>query len=78
MKEGIVCFIFCFGTVTEPSPSIIADSFCEVYERQIITKTDAQSVKLLPPDVQKRVQGNEVLYLCRCKGWKDKVCQKLP
>lgn len=75
---GIVCFIFCFGA-TDPAPaSVVVDSFCHRYERQVVSQADADAIKKLPPNLARRIQGNEVDYLCRCLGWKDKVCQQGP
>ena len=75
MSNGIYCFIFCFG-ISDPVPeSIVIDSYCQRYERQVVTAMDAEAVKKLPPPLARRIQGNEVDYLCKCLGWKDKSCK---
>lgn len=75
MNTGMVCFIFCFGFTEPAALTPPVDSFCRMYEQQILTKADATATKALSPSAQRRVQGNDLVYLCRCKGFKDPLCQ---
>ena len=69
---GIVCLVVCFGTVD--TPNVGTSDFCQRYERQVITKEDAEAVKKLPRRIRDRIQGNELDYLCQCLKWTNKAC----
>lgn len=75
MIEGVWCFIVCFGWT--PPERVPVDSFCKVYERVVLKKEELEVVRKLPRALKDRLQSNELLYLCRCKGWKDQVCKSL-
>lgn len=72
-RDGIVCFIICFGY--SPSVSLPAgDTFCATYERVIKNKEESDTLKAIPPEIRKRIQGNDLDYLCTCQGWEDNAC----
>jgi len=72
--DGIFCFIVCFG-MSSPPPSIVVDSFCQRYDRQVLSNADINAIKNLPPALARRIQGNEVDYMCKCLGWNDPICK---
>ncbi len=75
--QGVVCFILCFGwspPAIQAGP--VVDSFCKQYQQVVRSKADSQNVKALPPEIQRRMAGNEVVYRCLCQGWKDPICQR--
>jgi hypothetical protein len=72
-KATIVCFVVCFG-FTDSSDPVPLDDYCQRYERVVITDGDKDAIKKLPLNIQKRIQGNEVDYLCKCLKWEHKVC----
>lgn len=77
--DGTFCFLFCFTAPADAAirrPSIFTDSYCSTYQQAVRTKEDVAAVKALPRDVQRRIQGNDLDYLCNCKGWKDASCQQ--
>jgi hypothetical protein len=74
-EGGIVCFIICFGASAPPPPSIVVDSFCQRYDRQVLSNADINAIKGLPPALARRIQGNEVDYMCQCLGWQDPICK---
>jgi hypothetical protein len=77
LTSGIVCFVFCFGEVTAPKKTPPVNSFCTVYNRQIITAEDYEAIKDVPRSVRDRMQANDLYYLCKCKGWDGPECQKM-
>lgn len=73
IPEGIWCFLFCFGFAQPASPKII-DAYCQTYVQVVKSPDDLEKIKAMPRVMRDRVQGNDLEYLCRCKGWKDKAC----
>lgn len=58
-------------TVTPP----ISD-YCARYERTVLSRTDLEAIRAIPlPELRKRIQGNDLDYLCNCRGWKDRACR---
>lgn len=57
------------------SYTVISD-FCQRYQRQVLTRQEVQEVRRLSRNLQTRIQGNDVDYLCNCTGWSDPICQK--
>jgi hypothetical protein len=74
MKEGIVCFILCFGIYRGEQPGPV-DSFCQTYVQTVTSRAELDAVKRLPRQLRDRIQGNDLDYLCRCLNWKDPTCQ---
>lgn len=75
--EGIVCFIICFGT-SQPAPVTPAtDTYCATYEQIVRSKDDLSVVKGLPKEVRNRIQGNDLDYLCNCKGLGSAACRSV-
>ena len=72
---GVWCFIICFGATEAPSAPPV-DSFCTNYERVVTTPEELALVLKLPRAMRDRMQGNELEYLCRCRGLKDVACTK--
>lgn len=73
MNEGIVCFILCFGSM-QPNPAL--QTYCQSYVRTVQKKEELEAILTLPRHLRNRIQGNDLDYLCRCKGLKDVACQK--
>lgn len=71
-NAGVVCFIFCFGSTPDVKAPI--SEYCQVYERQVLTKDELAAVRKLPKALQKRIQGNDLDYLCRCLKWENPAC----
>jgi hypothetical protein len=69
------CFIICFGTTQVVLPASV-DTFCTTYQQVVITKEDLDRAKALPRAMRDRLQGNELEYLCRCKGYKHNMCEE--
>lgn len=66
------CFLFC---VVEQEP--VVDSFCQSYLQVNQSADDAADLKRLTRrDPKVRINTNDVLYLCKCKGWDDPICKK--
>lgn len=63
------CFLFC--TVKRPA----ADSFCMSYQQVNRSAQDAAAIGALPRAPKVRLTANDVLYLCRCRGWDHPVCK---
>lgn len=68
--EGVWCFIFCFGISNPPEQPKVLDSYCLTYQRIVKTSADLDQIKKLNRPLRDLIQGNELEYLCRCKGWK--------
>jgi hypothetical protein len=49
--------------------------YCQRYQRQVLTKDEVAEVKKLSQSLRRRIQGNDVDYLCACVGWKDAICK---
>lgn len=75
MAEGIFCFIICFGSSSALGVGA-GDTFCQTYQRVVRTQKEADALKAMPPDVRKRIQGNDLDYLCNCRGWEDVACHQ--
>lgn len=77
MIEGVWCFIVCFG-VSQP-PQVVApiDNYCQSYRRVVLNKHELADVMKLSRGLRTRLQGNELEYMCRCMGWKNKACRGL-
>lgn len=71
---AIVCFVVCVGFSDEEAKAPVSD-FCERYERQVLSPAEVEAIKRLPPNVQRRIQGNELDYLCTCQNWKHPACR---
>lgn len=76
MNEGVWCFIICFG-VSGQSPPVVADTYCRSYRQTVLTQEELKQVMKLPRSVRDRIQGNDLDYLCRCKGLGIKECQRI-
>ena len=72
--EGIWCLFFCVGVSTSTPPLGQPDAFCAAYEQVVKGKGEVKSIMSLPKAVRDRVQGNELLYHCRCKGLQSDAC----
>jgi hypothetical protein len=67
--DGVWCFVFCFGVTTPlPAPTVL-DSYCQSYQRVVLSTAELEQVKKLDRKLRDRIQGNDLDYLCRCKGW---------
>jgi len=64
------CFLFC--AVKRP----VVDSFCQVYQQVNQGARDSVAIKTLPRAPKVRLNANDVLYLCKCKGWDNPICRK--
>ncbi len=64
------CFLFC--TVKRPA----VDSFCQAYQQVNQSEADSVGIKKLPRAPKVRLTANDVLYLCKCKGWDNPICKK--
>jgi hypothetical protein len=73
-EGGIVCFIICFGSAQPVTVPPLKGDFCSTYERIVQGKKDVDAMKALPLELRRRVQGNDLDYLCTCRGWEDKAC----
>jgi hypothetical protein len=49
--------------------------YCLTYERTVLNRADLAEIRKLPADIRKRIQGNDLDYLCTCKMWKDRACR---
>ena len=79
MTEGVWCFIICFGAATSASEAMKGpnDTFCHSYRQVVLSKGEIKEVMKLNKRLRVRLQGNELEYMCRCLGWKDKSCNTL-
>lgn len=65
------CFLFC--SVKQAAP---VDSFCQSYQRVNQSAADSAEIKKLSRGPKVRLTANDVLYLCKCKGWDNPICSK--
>lgn len=65
------CFLFC--SVKRAAP---VDSFCQSYQRVNQSAADSAEIKKLSRGPKVRLNANDVLYLCKCKGWDNPICTK--
>jgi hypothetical protein len=63
------CFLFC--AVEAPT----TDSFCQAYQQVNQAPGDSAEIKKLSRGPKVRLTANDVLYLCRCKGWNNPICE---
>ena len=64
------CFLFC---AVEPAPAV--DGFCAAYQRVNQSAADAAEIKRLSRAPRVRLTANDVLYLCKCRGWDNPICR---
>lgn len=50
--------------------------YCQRYERVVLTQDQKNQIRTLMPELRKRIQGNDLDYLCQCTGLKDAICKK--
>lgn len=62
-------------TSCDVTPTVFSD-FCQRYQRQVLTREEVAEVRRLSQNLQRRIQGNDVDYLCNCTGWSDPICQR--
>ena len=67
------CIIFCFG-MSKPTPPV--QTYCQSYVQTVQKRDELEAILKLPRHLRNRIQGNDLDYLCRCKGFKDAACQK--
>jgi hypothetical protein len=48
--------------------------YCTRYQRQVLTKAEVAQIKQLDQSLRRRIQGNDLDYLCNCVGWSDPIC----
>lgn len=72
-RAGEVKFCFLFCAVEQAVP---VDSFCQSYQRVNQGAADSAEIKKLSRGPKVRLNANEVLYLCKCKGWDNPICSK--
>lgn len=65
------CFLLCVYEQAAP-----VDSFCQSYQRVNQSPADSAEVKKLSRGPKGRLTANDVLYLCKCKGWDNPICSK--
>lgn len=65
------CFLLCAYEQAAP-----VDSFCQSYQRVNRSPADSAEVKKLSRGPKDRLTANDVLYLCKCKGWNNPICSK--
>lgn len=63
------CFIACGVKRTT------VDSFCQSYQRVNQSAADSAEIKKMSRGPKTRLTANDVLYLCKCKGWDNPVCK---
>lgn len=72
-RAGEIKFCFLICAYELPAP---VDSFCQSYQRVNRSPADSAEVKKLSRGPKDRLTANDVLYLCRCKGWDNPICSK--
>ena len=50
--------------------------YCGRYERVVLTQDQKKQIMSLMPELRKRIQGNDLDYLCQCTGFKHPICKK--
>jgi hypothetical protein len=50
------------------------NGFCRDYRRIILTRSEYESIRNTPRAVRNRIQANDLLYLCRCEGFRSPLC----
>lgn len=75
MENTIWCFIICFGSATTAPAERPIDSYCSSYQQVVLSHAELELILRLPRPLRDKIQGNELEYLCRCKGWKDEACR---
>lgn len=65
------CFLFC--EIEQDSP---VDSYCTSYQQVNQGASDAAEIKKMSRAPRVRLTANDVLYLCKCKGWENPICKK--
>jgi hypothetical protein len=75
MSNGVFCFIVCFGSVADQAATPPPDTFCAVYQRQVLTQDELNAILKLPRHLRDRLQYNDLHYLCRCQGWESTECK---
>lgn len=65
------CFLFC--EIEQEAP---VDSYCQVYQQVNQSAADSEEIKKLSRGPKVRLNANDVLYLCKCKGWDNPICKK--
>lgn len=74
MNEGIVCFLLCFGSI--PAFKAPLETYCQSYVQTVQKREELEAILKLPRHLRNRIQGNDLDYLCRCRGLKDAACQR--
>lgn len=65
------CFLICG---VEPAP--VVDSFCQSYQKVNQSVADSAEIKRLSRGPKVRLNANEILYLCKCRGWANPICKE--
>ena len=65
------CFLFC--EIEQDSP---VDSYCTSYQQVNQSAADGAEIKKMSRAPRVRLTANDVLYLCKCKGWGNPICKK--
>lgn len=60
----------------EPSSLAPIQDYCQRYERVVLTQEQKSQIRTLMPELRKRIQGNDLDYLCQCTGFKDAICKQ--
>lgn len=68
--EVQLCFLFC---TVKRSPAV--DSFCNSYQLVNQNSVDSAELKKLSRGPKVRLTANDALYLCKCKGWDNPICE---
>jgi hypothetical protein len=72
-EAGVWCFIVCFGSLGQPPVPV--DTYCQTYQQVVRKREELGEVTKLSRPIRDRIQGNDLDYLCRCKGLRIKECQ---
>lgn len=70
-EQGKVRFCF-ICEIEEPVP---VDSFCQSYRPLIQKSGDGEELRKMRDDIRRRSDANDTFYRCRCKGWKNPICE---
>lgn len=60
----------------EPMMNAPISDYCTRYNRTVLTQAEKKQIQSLIPELRKRIQGNDLDYLCQCTGFKDPVCER--